>query len=406
MSSSRYESGIAAVVLAAGCFSVPPYKPEGGVTYTEAGTGAIIAADGFALRFADGAGFHFPDSLVIGDVDVMGHEPAPGCFREDETGLLIAPSPRISAHGPAEVVTSRLVSELRGPAVAQAKVEWTTRFECERTRNPGGTSTFTVFPDGRIMRHDALVDSSMKLLPSPTGCACELPTRSEDQLFNISTYWTIDPTSFDTISVRGEDSKPLPTSDGNGELGNQEVSCIDGGEHQVAFAWRNFVDTTIRGAAASIVFDRRLRFGAPELVDFPAPNSSAVFIARAKPGSTSDCTAVLARAEEYIARPPLTINGASTMPSDRDGIYGGDDDGDDSNGGPGIEPKDDRAVLEGPVPGSFAVWLRFSRPVDALRATSGGTKVTYLPQRVDDRSWIVWFRDALPMSPTIVIEPI
>jgi hypothetical protein len=52
------------------------------------------------------------------------------------------------------------------------------------------------------------------------------------------------------------------------------------------------------------------------------------------------------------------------------------------------------------------VWLRFSRPVDALRATSGGKKVTSLPQRVDDRSWIVWFRDALPMGPTIVIEPI
>ena len=95
------------------------------------------------------------------------------------------------------------------------------------------------------------------------------------------------------------------------------------------------------------------------------------------------------------------------MPSDRDGIYGGDDDGDDSNGEPGIAPANDRAVLTGAVTSSYAVWVRFSRPVDAVRATRDGAKLpSYLPQRVDDRSWIVWFRDPLSTGQTIAIEPI
>jgi hypothetical protein len=47
--------------------------------------------------------------------------------------------------------------------------------------------------------------------------------------------------------------------------------------------------------------------------------------------------------------------------------------------------------------------------VDVLRATWRGGPAPagawYVPQQVDGRSWILWFRDPLPAMQTIRIEP-
>lgn len=401
MSSSRYASGIAAVVLAAGCFSVPPYEPKTRVSYTEAGTGAIVAGtdpgNDFALRFADGDGFHFPDALMIDGVDVMGHDPVQGCYREDETGLLIAPAPRISAHGPAEPVKSGLTPVLHGPAVVQVKVDWTTKLTCDNIHNPGGTSTFTVFLDGRIVRHDTIDDPDKSML-SPVSCACEPPPSDPERLFNISTYWTLARAGLSDLHLPDEAPQPLPDP-ASGGFSNKLVSCVNGGGYQVAFAWSDVRDTSIRTTDALISFGRTVAVGATDLVGFSTKESSAIFIEH------GSCATALARADEHTDPSSLTINKVSTKPAARDGIYGGD-------GGvvePGIELEEDRAELSGLVPDSFAVWLRFSRSVDAVRATLEGGDAKgewYLPQRVDDRSWILWFREPLLIDQKITIEPI
>ena len=45
-------------------------------------------------------------------------------------------------------------------------------------------------------------------------------------------------------------------------------------------------------------------------------------------------------------------------------------------------------------------------PVDALRARSEGKRgAWYLPQQVDDRSWIVWFPEGFEGGEEILIEP-
>jgi hypothetical protein len=51
------------------------------------------------------------------------------------------------------------------------------------------------------------------------------------------------------------------------------------------------------------------------------------------------------------------------------------------------------------------VWLRFRRPVSALRAKlDRATGPWYLPQQVDDRTWIIWFRDSISAAQKIAIE--
>lgn len=383
----------AAAVFATGCFSVPPYEPEVRVSYTEVGTGGTATGPGFALRFAGGDGFHFPDSLMIDGVDVMGHEMTTECDAHDAVGILISPTKRISASSDAERVMNQLVPVLRGPAVVQVKLAWATSFMCNLMRTPGGTSTFTVFPDGRIVRYDTIVDPS-KMPISPGPCSCE----PQGKLFEISPFWTFTRGSNSLYaSEDGPFDLPMP---GEEVHSNYFSACLDGGggASKVLLAWNNLLSTRIRGGNALIGFDRLLKQDST-LEDINEESSSAIFVGH------DGCTAkpTVARTKEYLDPSLLSIDGAlGIKPSIHNGIYGGDDGGD---GKPGIKLAADKTELKGPVTSSFAVWLRFPHSVDALRAKAEGmTGPWYLPQRVDDDSWIIWFREAIAVNQPITVE--
>jgi hypothetical protein len=414
--------GTPALVVAAGCFSVPPYEPQTGLSYTESDAGGAVvggpgvgvgfsggsgsAGGGFSLRFADGPAFHFPDALMIDSVDVMGHEPSSvTCFREDEVGLLVAPTPRISAHGAATVSKNVLSTELRGPAVVKVKLDWGTAFSatCSTTHSPGGSSTFTVFPDGKIVRSDTLVDPVMSpILPSP--CACEAPTASEDMLFRLFTYWTVARDLIKELDAPDKQTLPSP-GDYNG-ISNVDVSCANLGSSQVTFAWRELANTRIRGGTAVIGFAHELGTGPAELRDINFQDGSALFV------SHDGCAAAMGRAEQFLESlnsqstivRPVQIGGVARTPSKIDGIYGGDS----GDGQTGIELAGDSVDIAGPAPAGTAVWLRFPHPVAALRAVHSdvhGMGEWYLAQQVDKSSWIVWLRDPLQVTQKITISP-
>ena len=388
---------VAAAVLVTGCLSTPPYKPEDGVSFTETGTGvpgsrgATVAAPGFELHFADGDVFHFPDTLKIDGTDVLGHDATSACFGQNELGFLIAPTSRISADGGANVVTNRLEPVLRGPAVVQVKLTWATQLTCSAERKPSGTATFTVFPDGRIVRFDTMADPSSASIAAST-CSCG----AMDQQFNVITFWTFAGAGFRTLYAPDNKVLPLPTAN---LVANYETSCIADMAHQVALAWRVSKDTELSSSPALLRFGRTLSdVGTSVLDSYSYENHSAIFIERLH-GDTG-CAAASVRAEEFVTPPHLFAND-SEVRLGSDGIYGGTD------GGllPGL-PVSGRVALTGPVKSSFAVWLRFPNAVDALDVTlEGATGSWYLPQRVDDTSWIVWVRAGLAPGQTIAIEP-
>jgi hypothetical protein len=326
----------------------------------------------------------------------MGRDPQASCFKESEIGFAIAPIARVSATGGAMPVASRLVPALRGPAVVQAKIEWENRFTCgPTTRNGGGTSTFTVFPDGRIVRHDAF-DVPAGTPVAPSLCACEPPQQSEDGLFNISTFWTVARERFTAFYLPGDDEPDDPPAPGEG-IGNAPRACLDAGAYQVTFAWRDVQNIAIRGTDPLISFGRYLEIGLTELAAYKAENSSTLLIGR------TGCEAALTRAGELRMDKVVMIDGAARTPSPRDGIYGGD--GGDSQ--PGIPLGGNQVDIIGPAPRGFAVWLRFPGSVDAVRARRGTAKLPgYLPQQVDDRSWIIYFPEPLADAETITIESI
>jgi hypothetical protein len=280
----------------------------------------------------------------------------------------------------------------------QVQLTWTTRLTCTGDHTPGGTSLFTVFPDGRIVRHDTLDEPNAAELFT-NGCACDSWTGG----FTVATYWTLAWTP--TLRLYPPDLGMVPSSADPGmEIANRGAACVDHGAYQTAFAWHDPNGTTIHGGHEVnklLVIGRHFTVG-DSMPRFGWQDSSALFIGR------TGCTDALARAGEHVAPSPLTISepGDATrtvMPGILDGIYGSSDSGDSP---PGLALTGDRVELTGPVNSSFAVWLRFPRPVAELRATrDGATGAWYLPQRVDDRGWIVWFRDRLYPGQTIAIEP-
>jgi hypothetical protein len=385
---SRSPATVAAC-LVAGCLATPAYEPAVAVSYREAGTGGAVTGPGFALQFAGGDGFHLPDALLIDGTNVLGRELGAGCDAEGGLGFLISPTPRISAQGGATPITNRLTPGLRGPAVVQVTLAWATRMACNSARAPGGTATFTVFPDGRIVRHDTLVDASASPISAAT-CAC---AGAASLQFTVSTFWTLARDQFRALYA--PDRSPLPTT-ADPVIANYATSCIDAGSYQLAFAWPDPNGTTIRGGDTLIGFGRDLVFGTSRLDDFSWDNTSTLVIGR------SGCAAANALAQEHAAPSPLMIAGTPRRPARHDGIYGGDP----GDGQPGIAVTTERVEVTGAVNSSFAVWLRFPRSVGGVRATrEGATGPWYLPQQVDDRSWIIWFRDSMSAAQQIVIEP-
>ena len=397
----------AAAAFAAACLSVPAYQPAPLVSYRDDATGSTISGSGFELHLAGGSDFHFPDALSIDHTDVMGHDPAAACWGQDGTGFAVVPTPRISADGTAPPVTNQLTAVLRGPAVVQVALEWTTRFSCGRNRAPGGSSTFTVFPDGRIVRHDRLDDPDPdKEQIAAAACACPDAPPLKDA-FIVSSYWTFARDRFTRLSGltagNRDPTNPDMLDSSPGKItANYPTMCFDGGGYQVASAW---IVPPGQGSSAApgpvtfgyaALFSHDLQKPSAPMLDFRWDIHGALFVEHA------GCATAFRRALDYAQPAQLTIGSVAAAASPLDGIYGGDA----GDGRTGIDVAGGRTTITGATRQPFAVWLRFPQAIGLPHATrAGATGAWYVPQRIDDQIWIVWFRDPLADGETIVIEP-
>jgi hypothetical protein len=398
----RAPSAIAAVATAvalAGCLSIPDYAPPDLVSYAADGTGATVTGAGFALHFAGGNSFHFPDGLTIGSSpNLLGHDPASACYDESGTGFAIFPTPRVSWDGDAPPVNNKIAAVMQGPAIVQVRIDWTTQLPavCSHDHAPGGTSVFTAFPDGHIVRHDTLVDPGSDSI-SPAACACQSTNRPE---FDVSSYWTFAP-GFQALYGLSAGGEMQAVTVHPGDTANFATVCLDGTTYQVASTWAIPSDSTASGFPANMFGGNALighRLQKPiglQNLDVAWDIHGALFL------GDRGCTPAVQRATDYASAAPLIVNGAPAAMSQLDGIYGGDP---GAGAAPGIAI-DGRAEVAGQARAGFAVWLSFASSPDAVRATlAGATGSWYVPQRIDDSNWIVWFRDALATGQTIAIE--
>jgi hypothetical protein len=422
--------GVAAAVTAASalgtaCLKIDPYKGPTLVGYAtdDAGSASVAPQGNIKLRFAS-SGFHLPDQLQIDNVDVMGHATSP-CWGESGTGFAVMPMPRVSGDpldGGVQAINSDFQATMTGPVVVQLKTTWSTRWSfaagpmsmcsTDMAHTTSGSSTFTVFPDDHIVRHDVLTEANPnleQLMPDRCRCA-DMP--KADNAFILSSYWAFNRALFPTQFGGGDSGGgPEELTLGNFyDVSSPETAvCFDGAndQYQIATVWRLPPgDGAAKPNAAAVGFDTVLSHDLQKPIltklDFPWDVHGALFIER------SNCTAALKRTLDYTMPQKLTISSSlgtiSTSPSELDGIYGGDP---GTSGSPGIDVPDGTTTLSGgPLNGSFVVWLRFPRSVIVPTATRIGAALGwYVPQRINDREWLVWVQDALQPGEMITVQP-
>lgn len=398
---------VAASGLGVACLSAPPYHGPDLIISSDDGT--FVAASGFTLRFTGKDGFRLPDTLTIDDSsNRFGRDDMALCYDESGTGILLSPAARISGDTSAQQVQNQLVPVLSGPAVFQVRLDWATRFTCGHSRAPGGSSTFTVFHDGRIVRHDHVGDPSSEPITA-SQCECSPGSRGE---FNISSYWTFAHDFQGLSGLAGDGSQQDITPAGTSSLPDYRAICLDGGPYQIGLI--EVVPPPDGNTAAVFWTDKLIGhrvqtpLGNPTLDVLSWDTHSALFVEH------SGCTAAFKRAIDYTMPPALMINNVSVLPSELDGMYGGDM-GDGNSGidvpdGPTtltLPPRSPDGTPPKPLLGEFVVRLRFPRAVVVPIATRmGATPPWYVPQRVSDRDWIIWFRDPLqPGDDTITVRP-
>ena len=395
-----------AALATTACLSTPAYEPPpSALTFgddTGGGGGASVSAEGFVLHFAGGAGFHFPDVHAVDGTNIIGRDTTAPCYAEDGVGLVLFPTPRISALTGALVTTSQITATMRGPAVTQVRIDWSSQFVCSNN-HPGGSSLYTVFLDGRIVRHDSL-DDQTTAQTSSLACACDA---NHNQGFQIASYWTFNPAAFSTLTVPGSTNGPIPLPKDPlmpFRSPNFYVGCLDAGSYQVGFAWSTSTDVAgtpkIVATPTQVVFSRERTGGFVSTFDpLLWGTNDAVFVEH------TGCKKALERASEHAQPSSLSVGGKPIAVSLVNGIYAGDPGQGGVPGKPGVKLPPGRVELTGPVGSSFAVWLQFTSGVDAVRAQlAGKTGAWYVLQRIDATSWIAWFRDPLMAEETIAIE--
>ncbi|MBL0217855.1 MAG: hypothetical protein IPQ07_28750 [Myxococcales bacterium] len=412
------------VLALAGCFGKPGFSqrdaPEQGddapsdgtmfdmpmVTFTPTGTGlgmgGTVSGPFFTLHFADGAStFHFPDHLLIDGTEHLGSDQTANCYAENQAGMALFPAHTIRSGGMAVVNTSIFLSPLEGPAVVKVTVNWRTDLVgtdtggAALTRHPLGSSMFTVFPDGRIVRSDSMSDNG-------AGSTTPIATSSIDcQGLGTTSYF---PTSFFTLAdlpggetLLGENGQPAAIPAGTDLSGNQAV-CLDYGTQGVAFGWANALVSRVRQPTPNLyafVLDFIQSHNVASIGSFNYTGRTEMFLGHGL-GSCVQ-SGLLGRARLVgTAAPALQFNSDFINPGE-EGIYG-------SEAAPVNVAS--TVTLHGAVTTTFAVWIRFADPMSDITVTKADTAGPFfVKQRVigKPREWVVWFRDPLTPSQAITI---
>lgn len=359
---------LVAAVAAAGCAAVPAGPADRPLLTVDTSSGRVSTTSDapiqFTLTFSDRSP-RMPDSLVLDGVNRI----ASGtCPTEAGVGIGLYPALNVSAPGlGGDDATGSLVVELAGPTVARVTVNWATSFECNLAQQQGhGSSTFTVFPNGRIVRHDLATPSTTALAADLNPCGC-----ASDTNFFFTSYWSFSKTQ----SV-------MP--DGTLLLDRATAGCIVYSNHMIGMAWPDEDTRVLSDAYTAFIHDWAA--DTPNLPPTERELTSAILLS--KQTAPASCAAVVADLEDF----PIMVAGSAVI-TDDNGIYvdRGSHDGQ-------IDITAQRRVPRG-----FAVSLDIGGFAEVSRSTE--TDDGWFATQPDGDRTVFWFRDGLGVGETISIDP-
>ncbi len=362
-------------------------------TATISGTSICAAGPGYVLRFP-ARGFHYPDQLLIGTHDVLGASTA--CNEEADIGMEAYPLPPFAADSVASGETGSATIVLAGPVVAKVAVSWS--WHPATTCVPGatpltGTSTFTLFPDGRLVRFDQL---SAVASNNVSACDCG----SGAQLFGVDAYIAFDPAQSPVIT--DQTGATVPPNTGAGST-PPELVCVSGSDWGIGVAQLVPQGRARVEAGGAIALTHDFAFGQTVLAGGINSTIWAYQI------GSAPCTASqLAPISQFTMAtgPNLHIHRGGTSPFDdeigtaNDGMYGGD------IGSTAGLPVGAGTVTLTPkvgdtIPGGWALWVGGStlhNPVASPPRTGDWYKI-----QNSTTDGILWVRDALGPGDTITV---
>jgi hypothetical protein len=264
--------------------------------------------------------------------------------------------------------SSTLTVDMAGPAVARVKIDWTVPFTCALAQQQAqGTSTFTIFPNGRIVRHDVATPTMNMLTVDTNPCGC-----SAESNFYFTSFWGL---------ARAQNANP----DGSPFTDGATAGCAVYSNHMIGLTWPDGHTRVItENGISAFIYE----WVTDSMTLPPDERELTSAILLSEETAPAKCGDVLADLDDF----PIMIAGSSVV-TDDSGIYV---DG-RQHTGPVVISAQRR------VPHGFAVAL----DVGGLAEISRSPAVDgdwYGIQADGDRT-VFWFRDGLGVGETISIDP-
>jgi len=364
--------------VAGACVAVPPFQGEQApaLLTVNTQTGEVASTPSapilYVVKFAE-RGVRMPAALLVEGTDAL-HDGECGF----EGGIGINLYPAFTASAPTlggddkTGVTDAFAVDWAGPVIARVTVTWHTTYTCSGgVQRAAGTSTFTMFPNGRIVRFDRAKPSTTALTVDGSSCGC-----STDDNFNFSSSWAFQPTS-QTVVPDG-----TAWSDGEAKLG-----CAVYPGHMIGVSFSDPGHVRLFPGAGAAAFDYDWARAVTTLDPDERETTSAILLS--KETQVSRCGEVTAD----LADPPITIGGAAGITSDASGIYPG----------PARQTAPYEITSPAALPRGFTVSLDLGA-LPVVERTPPATGAWYAAQVEGDRI-LLWFRDGLDKGQTITIRP-
>jgi hypothetical protein len=329
----------------------------------------------FVMQLGADDGIGMPTGLFIDGENRIGR--TGGCPTESGVGIAVTPAFTAVATafgGAANLADEGLRVEWSGPVIAKLRVAWRGRYQCPGPQEAHGVSTFTIFPDGRIVRHDEATPSTSDLAGAPV-CGCSSGGATS---FSFTSFWTFAPGA---QNVRRDGSPAAPGS-------NKPDGCVIYPGHMIGLAWSPPSASATRletpGGTSAYVHDLA-PLAAPTLSATPRQVSSALLLSRQT--SPASCAEVLAALDGV----PVLVGGMTMFP-DLAGVY--------------VDERRHAAPIEISAPRRvppFAISLEVGDFAAVARSSPPDGDWYYLQR--DGQRTLFWFRDGLDAGESITIEP-
>lgn len=372
------------LVAIAGCASPGEPPPFGdtlaqvsvdgdGITHVDIAAPQGTDALPYTVDFPGPHVVRMPQSLKVKDAEVLATSGS--CRQLGGVGVDVFPAVQATAPrfaGPNPAPSDDLTVTFDGPAVAQVRVQWEAAYVCGVPQDASGVTTFTMFPGGRIVRHDEATQAGQRDVEVMAKCACDGADPDPTSL-TYESFWAFDPTG---ATGQGSDDQPRDGSfaDPQGCAMYSSFAIGYSGD-PAATQW------TTPGTFANV-------FAQASVIK----NDQKDTVNAIQLSSKTACSQVVAG----LADPKLAID-QDTVNSDQNGIYVDDS----SHTGPfQIAP-----AAGDPIPGGFAVLLNIDPHATITRTPATDDSFFRAQVSASDGRVLVWFRDDLHVGESITVEP-